>query len=68
MADATPTATGYPPTLTEVEQVELLHALSYHFESFLHDVAPECVEERVLQYEVVRVAVERILRRRAGVI
>lgn len=67
MSDVTPPITGYPPNLTEIECVELAHALSFHFESFLHPVGPECSEEHRLQYEVLCAVVERMIRRRAGV-
>jgi hypothetical protein len=67
MADSTPTHTAYPPNLTDIERVELLHALSFHFEDAFWPAKPECKEDRVLQYEVICVAVERIIRRRAEV-
>lgn len=68
MADATPVTTGYPPTLTEVERVEIAHALSFHFESICRNTAPECRADFALQYEVICTIVQRILNRRAGVI
>lgn len=53
---------GYQPRdLTEVEQVEIASALSYHF-----DDKPACESERKDQFDVLIAVITRMLRRRNG--
>lgn len=62
MAHATPAQpTAYPPTLTEIERVEIAAALTFHF-----DVC-EQREEFTPQYELLCIVIDRMLRRRSGV-
>lgn len=52
----------YPPCdLTEVEQVEIASALSFHFED-----NAACADHREMTHEIVCAVVTRMLRRRNG--
>lgn len=56
----------YPPELTEVEKVELASALGYHFHQC--PTPTESDYGLAVQYEIVCSVVERMIRRRAGLI
>lgn len=64
--DATPAPTpgAYPDELTEIEKVEIASALGFHFGQCQGDP----LYGLETQYEIVCAVVERMIRRRAGLI